>query len=187
MKLALTTVTIWILNTWNLNIQLTGHFFVWISNGLIMRLGRHLQNRTFYNIKQTSLSGFQTTIPNLDPLPTWHIWTIQIPGLSGIQMVSVVLLKKILVTWLFCPWQGFEVTLLSATLLKLIVLGLRRPRPLAEDLFLEISRTSEKRKRLSSYPFPHNSSEPPSSITSNLLMKLKNKMCSEDLSNETFM
>ena len=56
---------------------------------------------------------------------------------------------------------------------KLIVLGLLSPKPLEADFFLEISKTSENKKRHNSYPFPLNSSKPPSSITSTEFRNLK--------------
>jgi hypothetical protein len=49
-------------------------------------------------------------------------------------------------------WPGARVpqALAAAACRRLMVLGLRRVRPFVADLLFDISRTSEKRKRLSS-------------------------------------
>ena len=70
------TVTIWIPNTWNLNLRLFCHFFAQFSNALITWNGGPFENQKFYTVKQTFWSSIQTTIQNPDYL-------------SGIQMVIV--------------------------------------------------------------------------------------------------
>ena len=58
-------------------------------------------------------------------------------------------------------------------LLKLIVLGLLRPKPFgAWERFFDISSTSENRNKLKRAPFPQSSSDPPSSSASMRVTKL---------------
>ena len=78
------TVTIWKLYTWNPNIWFFRHFFVQFSNGRIIQKLDILDHKT-----DIFLSSFQTTIWKSDQLMTWHVWTIWISDLSGIQMVVV--------------------------------------------------------------------------------------------------
>ena len=52
------TVTIWILNTWNLNIWIFVTFLGWFSHGLITWFGEPFENRTFFTIRQTYFVRF---------------------------------------------------------------------------------------------------------------------------------
>ena len=71
-----TTVTIWLLDIW---IPASNYTMgVWYSNGLVMWLGRPLENWTFWTINKLFQSGFQTTIWILDHLTTPHKSTIWI-------------------------------------------------------------------------------------------------------------
>ena len=68
--------------TWNQNIQLFGHFFVQLSNGLILWLGGPFKNRTFLTINRHFWSGFSDH--NLKKQTIWQPDTF---GPMDIQLV----------------------------------------------------------------------------------------------------
>ena len=82
------TVTIWIPNTWNPMIWLFRHFFI----RLVFKWSDQVIRQTIqipYILDHKTDIFCLATIWNPDHAIIGHVWTIQIPDLSGIQMVNV--------------------------------------------------------------------------------------------------